>query len=63
MKYRISVLVMTILLAACSASNEDEKEQRKEIVDAVHQPLEKAKAVEQIILDGDAEQRKQMDDM
>ncbi len=63
MKYRIGVVAMAIWLVACSSSNDDEREQRKEIVDAVHQPLDKAKSVEQIILDNDAEQRKQLDDL
>ncbi|MDD2758705.1 MAG: hypothetical protein PHH11_00265 [Methylomonas sp.] len=62
MKRLISVLIMAMLLTACSSSS-DEKEREKEVVDAVHQPLEKAKDVEQQIFDSDARQRKQMDDL
>ena len=63
MKYWISASILAMLLAGCSSSSDDEKERRKDIVDALRQPLEKAKAVEQKIFDSDAEQRKQLDDL
>ena len=63
MRYLINVLVLTSLLTSCSSSTEDDKQSQKEVVDAVHQPLDKAKAVEQQIFDNAAEQRKQVDDL
>ena len=62
MRYLINVLVLTSLLTSCSSSTEDDKQSQKEVVDAVHQPLDKAKAVEQQIFDNTAEQLKQVDD-
>ena len=62
MKYSISLLLLTSLLTGCSSSTEDDKQKQKEVVDAIHRPLDKAKAVEQQILDNAAEQRKQVDD-
>jgi len=60
MKLMISVLLIASF-AACSSSTEDT--QKKQTVDAVHQPLEKAQAVEKQLLDRAAEQRKQADDL
>ena len=58
--------VLLILLAACSSSNDESasnKNERTAITEAVNQPLDKAKGVEQQILDNAAEQRKQADDL
>lgn len=63
MKPLIHVLMLAILLAGCSSSNEDPKEAREEVVDAMHQPLEKAKDVEKQIFDSAEQQRKQADDL
>jgi len=61
MKFLISILLMAGL-SACSSSSEESKQAEKQVVDAVHQPLEKAKDVEKQIFEHDAEQRKQADD-
>lgn len=54
----------TLLIAGCSSSNDSEVSgSNKEIVNNIHQPLEKANAVEQEILDRAEMQRKQMEDL
>jgi len=50
---------------ACSSEQEKtatENQQHKALYKAVNQPLEKAKGVEQLILDGAEQQRKQIDE-
>ena len=61
MKYLISALLLTTFLAGCSSSAEDNQQPQRKPAKAVHQPLDKAKGVEQQILDNAAEQRKQID--
>ena len=63
MKHLITVLALATLSIACSSSSEDSKEADKEVADAVHQPLEKAKGVEQQIFENAAKQRRQVDDL
>lgn len=53
------VLVLPLIVAACSS--EERQEERKKIVEDIHQPLNKAKAVEQQILDSAANQLHQID--
>jgi uncharacterized protein YcfL len=60
----ISATLTTLLIAGCSSSNDSEVSgSNKEIVNNIHQPLEKANAVEQEILDRAEMQRKQMEDL
>lgn len=61
--FAYALALALLLVGGCSSSTEDRKEARKEVVDSVHQPLDKAKGVEQQILDNAAEQRKQVDDL
>jgi hypothetical protein len=66
MKSLFASIALLILLLACSSSNDEgtnDKDNRKAVTDAVHQPLDKAKAVEQEILDNAAARRKQVDDL
>lgn len=60
----IWAILITMLIPACSSSNDSEASaSNEEIVNNIHQPLEKAKAVEQEILDNAEMQRKRMEDL
>ncbi|QPK62264.1 hypothetical protein IVG45_15585 [Methylomonas sp. LL1] len=67
MKNIIAASALFILLAACSCSNNDDaandKTKRQAIADEMNQPLDKAKDVEQQILENAVEQKKQLDDL
>jgi len=63
MKFLLNVLISLTLLVGCSSSTDEREKERKEIVDSVHEPLDKAKGLEQQILDNASDQRKQLDDM
>ena len=63
MKVLLNVLISLMLLVGCSSSTDEREKERKEIVDSVHEPLDKAKGLEQQILDNASDQRKQLDDM
>ena len=63
MKYLVTAVSLAMMLAACSSSTDesDTAAKNKSVVNTVEQPLEKAKAVEQEILDNAELQRKQID--
>lgn len=62
MKNLITVLVLAMLSMACSSSStENKQEEANDLADAGHQPLDKAKAVEQQIFDSAAQQRREID--
>lgn len=63
MKYLVIAISLAMMLAACSSSTNESATaaKNKSMVNAVQQPLEKAKAVEQEILDHAELQRKQID--
>lgn len=63
MKYLTMLLGWGLLLGACSTSDEDRKEEAKEVVDAVHKPIDQAKQIEKQIFDNDLERRRQLDEL
>ncbi|WAR44801.1 hypothetical protein [Methylomonas rapida] len=63
MRTLIHALMLAPVLTACSSATEDQKNNQKAVVDAVQQPLDKAKDVERQLLDNAEARRKQMDDM
>jgi len=62
MKHLMMASVFLCLSVACTPSDEVVEEQ-KQVVDSVHQPLDKAKGLEQQVLDNATTQRKQIDDL
>lgn len=65
MKDLLIATALLLLLSACTSSDEEasaDKESHKVLYNAVNQPLEKAKGVEQEILDNAEQQKKQMED-
>ena len=66
MNYSKIAILLAILLPACSSSTDEDKTtatKTQEIENAIHEPLDKAKAAEEQILDNADLQRKQMDDL
>ena len=67
MNYPVIAILLAALLAACSSSTDEEEDKvtakTQEIENAIHEPLDKAKAAEEQILDNADLQRKQMDDL
>lgn len=63
MRILIHALMLATVLTACSSATEDQTNNQKAVVDAVQQPLDKAKDVERQLLDNAEARRKQMDDM
>jgi hypothetical protein len=63
MRTLIHALMLATVLTACSSATEDQTNNQKAVVDAVQQPLDKAKDVERQLLDNAEARRKQMDDM
>lgn len=60
-RLQIAVL-LSMLLTACNAQQPDHAEtaeQRQPLTEAVHAPLEKAKGVEQMLMEQAEEQKKQ----
>lgn len=65
MNYPVIAILLAALLPACSSPTDEDKVTAKthEIENAIHKPLDKAKAAEEQILDNADLQRKQMDDL
>ncbi len=61
MKHFPISLLLASLLVACSPG--EDKPAQTEVVEAVQQPLDKAKGVEQQIMEGAEAQRKQADEL
>lgn len=62
----LTTATLIMLLAACSSSSDEssaDKASHKALYNAANQPLEKAKGVEQEILDNAEQQKKQMEDL
>ncbi|WP_157200494.1 hypothetical protein [Methylomonas lenta] len=62
----LTTATLLMLLVACSSSNDESsanQESHKALYNAANQPLEKAKAVEQEILEHAEQQKKQMEDL
>jgi hypothetical protein len=55
-------VLLSVLLAACNASqpeSTEKVEQQQTLTESIHEPLEKAKGVEQMLLEDAEKQKKQ----
>ncbi|MGY6274423.1 hypothetical protein [Methylomonas sp. MgM2] len=63
MKSMFGLLLLVSVLPGCSSPAEDNTQPQNDVAGAINQPLEKAKGLEQQILDNAAERQKQADEL